>query len=460
MSLRTPLVAIPTCFREVNERVMYTAVVRYPHAVVDATGCLPMLIPSIGDKLDIDALLDTIDGLLLTGSPSNVEPYHYKGPPSREGTLHDPDRDATTLPLIREAVRRDIPVEFSVNSIVSEPLIRLGGLNDGHPHSIAAMLETRDHDVAGKADRVAQQEPGRGRAQPNLVHALELGDPEIQTLESVGEHQQFVRRIVLEAHLAGPLDPDMAAGRPAIRHRLAERRGHRADALEIGSNWLNSAEILRAERSRGRRGGGDRCFRGGEQQNRGGRRAAELPEPVHWVPACVVAAVSAAMRQPDMACDLRRFNGANRLYPGKTPVGKTPVSAAAAAMPATKRTSQTAMRQNRAAADRQNEAPSRRWRRSTARLPTKERIAGDKGNVRPALPRGIAETREFVPGVGDKPQPRDARQIDADFGQRGTDDRAGLALVAQRFATPHIFSREIGQRRQPAANRRPTRQSR
>src|ERR1700719_1388405 len=84
MSLRTPLVGIPTCFREVNERVMYTAVVRYPHAVVDAARCLPMLIPSLGDKLDIDALLDTIDGLLLTGSPSNVEPYHYNGPPSRD----------------------------------------------------------------------------------------------------------------------------------------------------------------------------------------------------------------------------------------------------------------------------------------------------------------------------------------------------------------------------------------
>src|SRR3984893_13838533 len=81
-----PLVGIPTCFREVNERVMYTAVVRYPHAVVDAAKCLPMLIPSIGDKLDVDALLDTIDGLLLTGSPTNVATYHYKSQPSRERT--------------------------------------------------------------------------------------------------------------------------------------------------------------------------------------------------------------------------------------------------------------------------------------------------------------------------------------------------------------------------------------
>ena len=36
MSLRTPLVAIPTCYREYNDRLMYTTVVRYPHAVVDA----------------------------------------------------------------------------------------------------------------------------------------------------------------------------------------------------------------------------------------------------------------------------------------------------------------------------------------------------------------------------------------------------------------------------------------
>lgn len=146
MSLRTPLVGIPTCFREVNERVMYTAVVRYPHAVVDAAGCLPMLIPSIGDKLDIDALLDTIDGLLLTGSPSNVEPYHYKGPPSREGTLHDPDRDATTLPLIREAVRRDLPV-LAICRGIQELNVALGGT-----------LHQRVHDMPG--GKVHRSGPG------------------------------------------------------------------------------------------------------------------------------------------------------------------------------------------------------------------------------------------------------------------------------------------------------------
>jgi putative glutamine amidotransferase len=126
MSSRAPLVAIPTCYRETNDRLMYTTVVRYPHAVVDAAGCMPILIPSIGDKLCCDTLLDSIHGVLLTGSPSNVEPYHYKGAPSREGTLHDPDRDATTLPLIREAVARNLPV-LAICRGIQELNVALGG---------------------------------------------------------------------------------------------------------------------------------------------------------------------------------------------------------------------------------------------------------------------------------------------------------------------------------------------
>ena len=107
MSGRTlPFIGIPCCFRSTDERSFHAVNERYPNAVVEAAGCLPLLIPAIGPKLDPGALLDRLDGLLITGSPSNVEPWQYGGPPSREGTLHDPDRDATTLPMIREAVRR------------------------------------------------------------------------------------------------------------------------------------------------------------------------------------------------------------------------------------------------------------------------------------------------------------------------------------------------------------------
>lgn len=127
MSVRNiPLVGIPTCVRSFHERPFFTASDRYPNAVSEAAGCLPLLIPSIGSKIDFAALLDTLDGLLLTGSPSNVEPDHYGGVPSREGTLHDPARDATTLPLIREAIRRDLPV-LAICRGVQELNVALGG---------------------------------------------------------------------------------------------------------------------------------------------------------------------------------------------------------------------------------------------------------------------------------------------------------------------------------------------
>jgi putative glutamine amidotransferase len=83
---------------------------KYITAVLDAAGALPLLIPSIGRELELQELLGAVDGLLLTGSHSNVEPQHYRGEPSLPGTLHDPARDATTLRLIPRAIAVAVPV--------------------------------------------------------------------------------------------------------------------------------------------------------------------------------------------------------------------------------------------------------------------------------------------------------------------------------------------------------------
>src|SRR4029450_10132958 len=92
---------------------------KYVRAAIHAVGGLPVLIPAIGPELGgdeqatieaLDRLLDTLDGVLLTGSPPNVGPHHYGGDQSREGTAHDPARDATTLPLIRHCLDRGAPL--------------------------------------------------------------------------------------------------------------------------------------------------------------------------------------------------------------------------------------------------------------------------------------------------------------------------------------------------------------
>ncbi len=71
---------------------------------------MPVLIPSLGEALNVRELLADFDGILLTGSPSNVEPHHYSGPPSDPGTLHDAARDATTLPLIPHVIEGGMPL--------------------------------------------------------------------------------------------------------------------------------------------------------------------------------------------------------------------------------------------------------------------------------------------------------------------------------------------------------------
>jgi putative glutamine amidotransferase len=121
-----PIIGIPACMRTINERVVHTIADKYPTAIIEATGCLPISIPAVGSKIDITAVLDMLDGLLLTGSPSNVHPSEYGSEPLDAEILHDPARDATTLPLIREAVRRDLPV-LAICRGIQELNVALGG---------------------------------------------------------------------------------------------------------------------------------------------------------------------------------------------------------------------------------------------------------------------------------------------------------------------------------------------
>jgi putative glutamine amidotransferase len=121
-----PIVGIPACLRTINERVVHTLADKYPAAIIEATGCLPISIPAVGLSVDITAVLDRLDGLLLTGSPSNVHPSEYGCEPLDSEIMHDPARDATTLPLIREAVRRDLPV-LAICRGIQELNVALGG---------------------------------------------------------------------------------------------------------------------------------------------------------------------------------------------------------------------------------------------------------------------------------------------------------------------------------------------
>ncbi|MEO0392557.1 MAG: gamma-glutamyl-gamma-aminobutyrate hydrolase family protein [Pseudomonadota bacterium] len=146
----TPIIGITGCHKPPENAdkdlpFWYTKT-PYINTVFDTLGAAPLLLAGHGDAavMDrvIDAWLDTVDGILVTGSPSNVEPHHYKGVSSVDGTLHDPARDGYTLPLIRRALEQGVPL-LAICRGHQELNVALGGSLNQHVQDMPGHFDHR-----------------------------------------------------------------------------------------------------------------------------------------------------------------------------------------------------------------------------------------------------------------------------------------------------------------------------
>ena len=147
MSARRPVIGIPADRRLLgaHQQAYHLAGEKYLTALLDAAGAIPLIVPAIGRELQLEALLETLDGLMFTGSPSNVEPHHYRGEPSEAGTLHDPHRDDTTLPLIPQAVAAGVPV-LGICRGFQEMNVAFGGTLWQQLHQVPGHFDHREDD--------------------------------------------------------------------------------------------------------------------------------------------------------------------------------------------------------------------------------------------------------------------------------------------------------------------------
>ncbi|AOV17425.1 hypothetical protein BJI67_10460 [Acidihalobacter aeolianus] len=182
MSERKPLIAVPADTRLLGHHWFHAAGEKYLRAVAEAAGGLPLVVPAMAEAVEIDALLERVDGLLFPGSPSNVEPALYGGPPSVEGTLHDPARDALSLPLIRAALDRGVPL-FAICRGLQEVNVALGGTLHQRVQEIPGMQDHREnpdlpveaqygiaHEVTLVPDGLLDALIGRPRIAVNSLH--------------------------------------------------------------------------------------------------------------------------------------------------------------------------------------------------------------------------------------------------------------------------------------------------
>lgn len=186
-SARPPIVLVPACNRLLGEHPFHVAGQKYIDAVRLA-GCLPLVVPHALDH-EIEPLLDLADGVLLTGSPSNVHPRHFGEPVHDDSLPLDPIRDAWTLTLIPRALERGVPF-FAICRGFQETNVALGGSLHQAVQEIDGL---RDH----RAPEGAPAEVGYGFAHPvdvvrgGLLERL-LPQPHFQ-VNSV--HGQGIKRL-------------------------------------------------------------------------------------------------------------------------------------------------------------------------------------------------------------------------------------------------------------------------
>ena len=182
--LLMPLVGITSCLKPRDELHFHSVGEKYVDAVAAGAEAIPVLIPALGARLDPDALLGRLDGILVTGSLSNVDPALYGGPPPREGNLADPDRDATTLPLIRSAIARGTPL-LAICRGLQELNVALGGTLHQHVHELPGRRDHRSDKTKPRPERYGLAHPvdltpggrlqallgGAARIEVNSLHA-------------------------------------------------------------------------------------------------------------------------------------------------------------------------------------------------------------------------------------------------------------------------------------------------
>ncbi len=207
--MSTPsLIGIPACTKLIAGYVQHATPARYGAALIAASGCIPILIPPEGEIML--PLLERLDGIMFNGSPSNVAPIRYGADYDATPQDHDTARDATTLPLIKAALQRGIPI-LCICRGMQELNVALGG-----------SLFQEVHKVPGRMDHRAGEGEQRFALKHEVALSGELGRIiGAQTIQVNSLHGQAIDQLadglVVEATAPdGTIEAVRVAGAPGF----------------------------------------------------------------------------------------------------------------------------------------------------------------------------------------------------------------------------------------------------
>lgn len=185
MSKPPCLVWLPADYRQIGEEGQKTPFMvlgeQYARAVRYGAGAQPVMF-AMAKADEIPALLELVDGVFLTGSPSNVHPSHFDEPVADPTLPLDAERDALTLALVRACVAQEVPL-LGVCRGFQEINVALGGSLHQRVHQIPGLADHREpagqpvdvqfasgHEVSIVDGSVFAQWAGATHARVNSLH--------------------------------------------------------------------------------------------------------------------------------------------------------------------------------------------------------------------------------------------------------------------------------------------------
>jgi putative glutamine amidotransferase len=126
-STSRPVVGISCCTRTIGTEPAQAVMNRYVVGALKYADAAGLLIPALPDLMSAREVAPRLDGLMLTGSPSNITPDRYGEPDAADAEgPYDPGRDAMTAALIEAMLELGKPV-FGVCRGLQELNVAFGG---------------------------------------------------------------------------------------------------------------------------------------------------------------------------------------------------------------------------------------------------------------------------------------------------------------------------------------------
>jgi len=187
--MRKPIVGLVADRKLFGHHPFHCVGEKYMDALMQGAGCFAIILPALGERQDFERVLGLVDGLLFPGGVSMVDPRHYAGPLLPEGQTLDTHRDATSLPLMRQAVARGIPT-FGICRGFQEMNVAWGGSLLQKVHETPGMMNHREDEAAPVDEQYGLAHPVRFALDGVLRRLTGFAEARVNSL-----HNQGVERL-------------------------------------------------------------------------------------------------------------------------------------------------------------------------------------------------------------------------------------------------------------------------